>query len=507
MVKQNVLLTGAAGGMGFEALKELVKRTDLQKITAFVLDSKSNREKMRLYENIEGLTIKYGDLMNANQTLEAMKEVDILLHTAALVSPYVDDTPELAIKINIGIMNNLLKAIKELHQEERTKFVFVGTIAQTGDRMPPVHWGRVGDPIKTSIYDYYAVSKVAAERALVESNIKTWVSLRQTGIMGANMINATDPIVFHNCLDNVLEYVSDRDSGRLLGNLAYMNSTGELEESFWGHMYNIGGGKSCRVSTLDMYKVIFRNLGIKDLKHVIDPKMFGTKNFHGQYYLDSDKLEDILHFRSDSIDYFYDLYLKDVGAFNQLMSKIICKFPGGQRFMGSIIKKTFIKLAKKNRGTIKYLENNMDQEINAYWGSKKQWELLPNKINEFVPFTDWDTVIHIDHGYDETKPEEDLDLDMMKKAAKFRGGSCESSEMTKGDWRSQLKFTCAFGHSFKASPRLVLEGGHWCSHCEKTSWNYTERAKVDPFFAQVWDPLHDKNEPPINILKNDFGHK
>ena len=38
-------------------------------------------------------------------------------------------------------------------------------VAETGDRMPPVHWGRVGDPIKPSMFDYYAVSKVAAGAA------------------------------------------------------------------------------------------------------------------------------------------------------------------------------------------------------------------------------------------------------------------------------------------------------------------------------------------------------
>ncbi len=41
-----------------------------------------------------------------------------------------------------------------------TKFVYIGTVAETGDRMPPIHWGRVGDPIKPSMFDYYAVSKV-----------------------------------------------------------------------------------------------------------------------------------------------------------------------------------------------------------------------------------------------------------------------------------------------------------------------------------------------------------
>ena len=66
--------------------------------------------------------------------------------------------------------------------------------------------------------------------------------------------------------------------------------------------------------------------------------------------------------------------------------------------------------------------------------------------------------------------------------------------MEKGNWTNKLLFTCAFGHSFEASPRLILEGGHWCSECERTSWNYSKRAKVDPFFAQVWEPIHEENE-------------
>ena len=66
--------------------------------------------------------------------------------------------------------------------------------------------------------------------------------------------------------------------------------------------------------------------------------------------------------------------------------------------------------------------------------------------------------------------------------------------MNKGDWSGKQEFQCAFGNKFTASPRLVLEGGHWCDECERRSWNYGNRAKVDPFFAQVWNPLHDPDE-------------
>lgn len=136
----------------------------------------------------------------------------------------------------------------------------------------------------------------------------------------------------------------------------------------------------------------------------------------------------------------------------------------------------------------------MEDHIEAYWGSRKAWEALPEKYSRLNRFTDWDKVVVIGHGYDETKPEEELDLDDMKKAAEFRGSVCLSDEMIKGDWKTKLKFRCAFGHEFNASPRLVLEGGHWCDECERKSWNYGNRAKVDPFFAQVWKPLHDEDE-------------
>ena len=69
-----------------------------------------------------------------------------------------------------------------------------------------------------------------------------------------------------------------------------------------------------------------------------------------------------------------------------------------------------------------------------------------------------------------------------------------SESMETGNWSNKLKFQCAFGHTFEASPRLILEGGHWCAECERKSWDYGKRAKVDRFFAQVWNPLHEEDE-------------
>lgn len=500
MKKQRVFLTGATGGMGFIGLNELLKDVDKQDIIILAQDTERDRQKLKGYENIKDLTIRWGDLTNYDDVYKCVKDADIILHVAALVSPTADYHPGLAMKVNYGGMRNIIQAIGNQNRMDQVKVVSIGTIAETGDRMPPIHWGRVGDPIKPSVFDYYAVSKIAAERLLIESGLKYWVSLRQTGIMGPAMSRIRDAIMFHNCLDNVLEYVSDRDSGILLRNLALYDCTGKLPEGFWGHIYNIGGGESCRVDTYAMYKELYGAIGFKNLKYVIDPKWYATRNFHGQYYLDSDKLENYLHFRHDSMQYFYDAYLETLGG-TATAAKIICRLPFGQKFMGGIMKKMFLKDARTEHGTVRFIEKNMEEQIDAYWGSKNNWSSLPPDINDFKHFRDWDKVIPIDHGYDETKPESELTLLDVKKAAAFRGGECLSDTMKKGDWSSKLKFKCAFGHEFEASPRLVLEGGHWCPQCERESWNYAARAKVDPFFAQVWSPLHDKSEPEREYKK------
>jgi len=100
----------------------------------------------------------------------------------------------------------------------------------------------------------------------------------------------------------------------------------------------------------------------------------------------------------------------------------------------------------------------------------------------------------LDHGYDESKPTSELDLDDMKKAAAFRGGECLSTSMVKGDLFTPLKWKSARGNEFEMTPNLVLKGGHWCPAELPWPWDYDKEAKINPFFAQVWYPLHDKDE-------------
>jgi nucleoside-diphosphate-sugar epimerase len=498
MSKRRVFLTGASGAMGWAAVQELVK-DPAQEVVALVRPSNKNRRLLAALAPAANLVVRWGDLTDYGQVAACVEDAEVVLHVGALVSPAADYDPDQAMRVNWGSTRHILRAAQEQGRQDDLKLVYIGTIAETGDRMPPIHWGRVGDPVKPSVFDYYAVSKVAAERLVIESGLKHWVSLRQTGIIGQKMSQIKDPIIFHNCLDNVLEYVSDRDSATLLANLCAKDAAGELGPSFWGHIFNIGGGESCRISCHDMFTKLFGLLGLKDLSKLFDSKWFATRNFHGTYYLDSDKLDDILDFRQDSMDYYYDSYLESLGPVAKT-AKLIAELPGGQRLISASLRKQFQAFTLGEHGTATFIEQDMEDHIAAYWGSRAAWEAIPPLAN-FEHFTDWDKVVPIDHGFDESKPPEELTLADVKGAAEFRGGACLATAMRKGDWVGKLGFRCAFGHSFEASPRLVLEGGHWCPDCERHSWNYHRRAAVDPFFAQVWNPLHGPDEAPLEVIK------
>ena len=79
-------------------------------------------------------------------------------------------------------------------------------------------------------------------------------------------------------------------------------------------------------------------------------------------------------------------------------------------------------------------------------------------------------------------------MEDMKPAAAFRGGEVVSECME--SVYQPIEWKCAFGHTFRATPNTVLRGGHWCPECLRYEWHYAEIARKNPFYAQVWTPIH-----------------
>ncbi|MCX6309815.1 MAG: NAD(P)-dependent oxidoreductase, partial [Bacteroidia bacterium] len=300
-----------------------------------------------------------------------------------------------------------------------------------------------------------------------------WVSLRQTGILYGKIVGSLDPILFHEPLNGVFEWVTDVDSGRMLANVCEQ----EVPEAFWCRIYNVGGGPAFRTVNADFLRMSFLALGIKDFTKVVESNWFATQNFHGQWYEDSEVLEGYLHFRKGSVADFIEDLKKNI-PFRLKLAKFVPTF-----VMKHLV---FKSVANKPLGSMHWIKNNHKERIEAYFGSKEKWQAISSWAHlKFEKPTEKPARLH--HGYDESKPWSELELNDMKQAATFRGGKCVSLSMLKGDLTTKLYWECAFGHSFEASPKLVLMGGHWCPECLPAPWNYDEEAKRNPFFSLVWN--------------------
>lgn len=446
---KRVFLTGATGVMGMAGLRQLTAEPGAYHVTVLARPSKTNRKKLAPYEK-KGVEVIWGDLLDAKSISAGVSKADIVLHVGGMVSPQADWHPEKTMKVNVGAMQLIVDAAREEQKHfHDVAVVYIGSVAQYGWRPEPIHWGSAGDPMRVATFDRYALSKVKAERILAESGLKRWVSLRQSGILHAGLLmKASDPISFHVPIRGVLEWATVEDSGRLLERVCRDG----VPESFWRNFYNIGSGESFRLMNYDFERLLMEALHCPKPERVFESKWFATHNFHGIWYKDSDRLEELMHFREGITAEEY---------FKKMAKTLPWYFRLAPLAPASAIKLAMKQVAlNKDLGTLGWLAADNEERIEAVWRGREAWEKIPDwdRTDLERPASEYDP---IDFGYDENKEPEELTDAELEAAARIRGGH----------WHPETQeWECSEGHRFKATPRTILRGGHWCEEClESTS--------------------------------------
>jgi len=516
MKKEKVCLFGASGTMGHEALKELWSRRDKYDIVLLLRPSENNKNFIRKYEEEVGtkpipgkgvaegggLKILWGDAANYADVEEAIRGTDWVLDAMAMISPQADYYPELAKKCNTDGIRNIVRAIEaQPDGAEHIRLAYTGTIASIGDRLQSIHWGRMGDPLKPSIFDYYAVTKIAGERAVLESNIKHWVSLRLTFIMPSDFSEffQMDPIMFHQPIDSFMENITARDAG--YGLVRCLDIAGDSD--FWRKAYHMAGGPRMRILSLDLMNRGFQLNGLSGVESCSERKWFALRNFHMEYYEDSDLLNGYLHHWRDTLDSYWEDLASTVPPEMQQMAAECRKNPELRKQMEQITYETLKNMAENNRnGTVYWYKNRRDMRITAFFNNYETFDAIPDwGVN--MPQVDPEPAWHrLDHGYDESKKK--LALVDLQGAARFRGGQCLAQKWS-GDMYESLRWECSRRHAFTGKPYTILKAGHSCPDCAPPPWNYDDEARRNPFFAQVWYPNHDKDENnfyPADCIKD-----
>ena len=264
--------------------------------------------------------------------------------------------------------------------------------------------------------------------------------------------------MFHVPMNEALEWATVEDSATLMANIC----TDDLPDDFFRRFYNIGSGQEYRISLYQFEDLLLSAIGMGHdaSKIVFKPNWFIDRNFHGQWYADSDVLDDYLHFRHNvPIKQYFKNMAKEVEWFYKLSFAV--RIPG----ISQLARAGLGMLALDKRfGTRTWIRTNNKERMSAYFGDTESygmehWKKIPSNWKDYPLKVPSKTVTYLDHGYDETKPFDELTVDDLEKAAQFRGGHLVSTEIK--DMYTPVTWKDAKGNEFDMTPNLVLRGGHW----------------------------------------------
>ncbi len=298
----NILLTGASGTVGSEVLQQLAFSENIH-LTVF--DQKTTKSKRIFAPYKNHIKVIYGDLTNENDIATIPDKLDVVIHLAAIIPPLADEKPELAHKVNVIGTKTLLNRLETT--SPNVFFMYSSSISVYGDRIlnPFI---KVTDIIQPSQGDVYAQTKIEAENLIKSSNIN-WTIFRLAAIMKNHKVSR---LMFHMPLSTTFEICTPTDTSRAFTNGIYK------KEKLIGQVFNLGGGEKCCTTYEKFLEKSFSIFGLGALN--FPDLAFAHQNFHCGYYEDGNKLEDIVRFRSDTLETYYQQTQKSIS----LTTRILC---------------------------------------------------------------------------------------------------------------------------------------------------------------------------------------
>ena len=244
-----ILVTGGAGFIGSEVVKQLIKKNSF----VTVLDNFSSGKKQYLPKNTKKLKIIKGDITDEKTVGRAVKDQDSVIHLAAL--PFIPDSfyyPANFFNVNtIGSVNLLWKSIQS---NSVKRFIQISTSEVYGSAQHvPMDENHLTAPHST-----YAVSKLAGDRAaftLYKENGFPVVIIRPFNSYGPNY---TQPYIIPEIMNQLL----NGNKELVLGNIdasrdfTFVSDTADAiirslnSKKAIGEIINVGSGDEISIKEL-----------------------------------------------------------------------------------------------------------------------------------------------------------------------------------------------------------------------------------------------------------------
>jgi nucleoside-diphosphate-sugar epimerase len=232
-----VLITGAAGRLGYEVVKIC---TDMDvSVKAFDLPNVN-------WSHLEalGVEIHPGDITDIGSVRASSRDIDAVIHLAALLPPKTETNRDLTQRINVDGTENLVKSVPD-----KTRQIFASSIATYGvtvNEIPPV---KESHPLVS--HNNYAESKIHAERIIKQSD-NPFTILRIAPVSVGSLLELPETVAYK--ADQRVEYVYVEDA-------AYSLYKCLMEEK--NKIYNIASGSSWQMTGEEYLTRFYRALGVE----------------------------------------------------------------------------------------------------------------------------------------------------------------------------------------------------------------------------------------------------
>ena len=281
---KKILVTGAAGSIGLKVLKYLLSEGKYE-ITALDLKNKGNIKKLKKYN--KRINVVYGDVTD-NILMEALvKGHDVIIHLASVLPPFGNISKKISEIVEYNGTETIIKAIN--YYNKNCYLIYASTTSMYDLTLT----GNVKEKINEKDLDTFSLNKYRVEN-LIKEKLKNYTILRLPLVLN-NIINES---FMFNIKKNLLIEVTTKEDAAY----AFVKAI-EYQSVLNKKIFNVGMGKSGIIKYNELLKNILKYQGLS-FRYILT-RTFLEKDYRSPILSDSDNLENLIHYRHDSLDNYY----------------------------------------------------------------------------------------------------------------------------------------------------------------------------------------------------------
>ena len=321
---QTVLITGGAGRLGTIVGQKIIDAGF--KLRIFDLDTKRNRNNIKELAKNPSVHVYWGDVTRPYQLNEAVKDVDFVLHMAAILPPWAYNNPGLTHKVNVGGTENLINAIKNTGRY--IPLMFTSSAAAFGPT-PNANEPLCADTTVCKPEGAYGKTKLKAEQVIRESGID-YVILRLTATMYLSFEFSDFKRMFSIPLATRVEYCHPYDTAE-----AIVTGIAKFDD-IKGETLMIAGGPGQRMTYGEMIARMLRVYGLP----LPPASKFTTDPYYLDWY-DTSKSQKLLVFQKrDFKEFLGDMEKQVKKAYTPLFLHLM------KHFIGPVFGKLIVRMIR-----------------------------------------------------------------------------------------------------------------------------------------------------------------